>query len=89
MMVRPSGKGEGFPLGRISDIRVLMTTQETLIPRKRRGPAPTGQGIPVMVRFVPDQLAQVDAWITAQPDAPTRPEAVRRLIAAALADKAG
>jgi hypothetical protein len=31
-----------------------------------------------------EQLDQLDAWIAAQPDAPTRPEAVRRLIAAAL-----
>lgn len=62
-----------------------MAQQETLIPKKRRGPAPTGQGTPVLVRLQPDQLARLDAWIAAQPEpAPTRPEAVRRLLAAAL-----
>lgn len=66
-----------------------MTTQETLIPRKRRGPLPTGQGVPVMVRFMPAALADLDAWIASQPDAPSRPEAIRRLIAATLSDKRG
>ncbi len=61
-----------------------MTTQETLISRKRRGPAPTGQGVPVLVRLHPEQLAALDAWIESQPDAPSRPEAVRRILAAGL-----
>jgi hypothetical protein len=38
-------------------------------------------------------LARLDSWITAQPDLPTRPEAVRRLIElglkAAKAEKPG
>jgi len=33
-----------------------------------------------MVRFEADQLAALDAWIKHQPDALSRPEAVRRLI---------
>ena len=38
-----------------------------------------------MVRVQPPQLAQLDAWITAQPEPqPTRPEAVRRLLALSL-----
>jgi len=60
--------------------------QETLQPRKRRGPAPTGKGTPVQVRFQPDQLARLDAWIAEQGDAPSRPEAARRLIDKALAE---
>lgn len=32
------------------------------------------------VRLQPDALARLDAWISAQPDAPSRPEAVRRLL---------
>ena len=65
----------------ISDVASLV--------RKRRGPAPTGKGLPVMVRLQPDQLAAVDAWIAAQPlDAKgkpiSRPEAIRALAALGL-----
>ena len=42
-----------------------------------------------MVRFMPAALAYLDAWISAQPDNPSRPEAIRRLIAATLSDKPG
>ena len=61
-----------------------MSAQETLIPKKRRGPAPTGQGTPVMVRLQPDQLAALDAWRAAQPGTPSRPEAIRSLLRKAL-----
>ena len=33
-----------------------------------------------MVRLQPDNLAALDAYIASQPDAPSRPEAIRRLI---------
>ena len=39
----------------------------------------------VGVRLQPDQLARLDAWAAAQPDLPSRPEALRRLAALALA----
>lgn len=73
-----------FPSARNFDIRVLMARQETLISKKRRGPAPTGQGTPIMVRLNPEQLAAVDAWAVKQDDEPSRPEAIRRLVAKAL-----
>ena len=54
-----------------------MTTQ-SLQPKKKRGPPPTGQGTPVQVRLHPPELAALDAWIATQPDPkPTRPEALR------------
>ena len=34
----------------------------------------------IMVRMPPDQLARLDKWLKAQPDMPSRPEAVRRLL---------
>lgn len=37
-----------------------------------------------MVKLVPAQLASVDAWIEAQPDRPSRPEAIRRLVVKGL-----
>lgn len=57
-----------------------MARQETVITKKRRGPAPTGKGQLIGVRLQPDQLGAVDAWINHQPDDLSRPEAVRRLI---------
>jgi hypothetical protein len=53
--------------------------KQTVIPKKR-GPAPTGKGTPIMVRLQPFQLAALDAWIAKQ-DAPlTRPEAIRAMM---------
>lgn len=57
-----------------------MAAQETSISRKKRGPAPTGQGVPVMVRLQPALLAKVDEWATAH--GVTRPEAIRAMIEA-------
>ena len=56
-------------------------TQANVISRKRRGPAPTGKGKPILVRLQPKQLAKLDAWIKRQPKPkPTRPEAIRQLM---------
>jgi hypothetical protein len=58
-----------------------MSGQETLIPKKRRGPKPSGQGTPIMVRLHADQLTALDEWIAAQgKPMPTRPEAIRQLL---------
>ena len=61
-----------------------MASQDTVITKKRRGPAPTGKGTLIGVRLQPDQLAKVDAWRESQNDTPTRPEAIRRLVEKAL-----
>lgn len=45
---------------------------------KSRGRPATGKGVGVLVRLQPDQLAELDAYREAQPDKPTRPEALRR-----------
>lgn len=55
--------------------------------RKSRGRPAVG-ATPVNVRFPPDELAQLDAWIARQDDKPSRPEAVRRLVEAALVAQA-
>lgn len=40
--------------------------------------------------MMPDQLKRLDAWAAEQPDKPSRPEAVRRLVDMALeADEGG
>jgi hypothetical protein len=51
--------------------------------RKRIGRPPVGSTL-VGVRLPPDELAPLDAWIAKQDDAPSRPEAIRRLLARAL-----
>ena len=45
---------------------------------------PTAVGMLVGTRFQPALLAAIDEWRKQQPDLPTRPEAVRRLVDVAL-----
>jgi len=61
--------------------------KQTVQPRKRRGPPPTGKGVPVQVRLQPELLARLDGWIAEQQDKPSRPEALRRLASKALAQE--
>jgi hypothetical protein len=45
--------------------------------------------MPIMVRLLPAPLESLDAWIAAQPEPqPSRPEAIRRLLAEALGKSA-
>jgi hypothetical protein len=62
--------------------------KKTLIPKKKRGPAPTGIGAPIVVRMHPPLIAAIDIWISQQkPPYPSRPEAVRRVLEDALQAK--
>lgn len=54
--------------------------RQTVITQKKRGPAPTGKGTLIGVRMQPDDLSAIDKWISEQDAAPTRPEAIRRLV---------
>lgn len=47
---------------------------------KNKGGRPRVDATPITVRVPPDQLQRLDAWAADQPDKPTRPEAVRRLV---------
>jgi hypothetical protein len=60
--------------------------KQTVQPKKRRGPAPTGKGTPIQVRLQPAQLKALDAWIAKQSPRPTRPEAIREMIAAEIVE---
>jgi hypothetical protein len=53
--------------------------------KKRREPPPTGKGELLGVRIHLPPLEALDSWIAQQPDKPSRPEAVRRLLHTALA----
>ena len=48
--------------------------------QNRRGRPPTGTNPSVGVRLPPPEMAALDNWRRQQPDMPTRPEAIRRLI---------
>ena len=61
--------------------------RQTVITKKRRGPAPTGIGTLVGVRFQPAELSELDAWIKRQAGQETRPQAIRRLVEIALKAK--
>lgn len=54
--------------------------KQTVITKKRRGPAPTGKGTLIGVRLQPSQLAALDAWIAKQDKSVTRPEAIRAMM---------
>lgn len=49
---------------------------------KKARPAETGTQI--NVRLQPEDLLRIDEWRRAQPDVPTRPEAIRRLALGAV-----
>lgn len=59
-----------------------------VVPKKRRGPPPTGKGIQVGERWHPSELAAIDAWIASSRDKTlTRAHAIRRLVAIGLSIK--
>jgi len=51
-----------------------------MIPKKR-GPKPTGIGVPIMVRIQPRDLAVLDNYRRRLRDKPSRPEAIRKILA--------
>jgi hypothetical protein len=61
--------------------------KQTVLAKKRRGPAPTGKGVQVVVRLQPDPLRALDGWAAKQNDHPTRAEAIRRLVELGLTVK--
>jgi hypothetical protein len=54
--------------------------KQTVITKKRRGPAPTGKGTLIGVRLQPSKLVALDAWIAKQSTPLTRPEAIRAMM---------
>jgi hypothetical protein len=56
-----------------------------VVPKKKRGPAPTGKGTQVGERWHSSELAAIDAWIALSNDKTlTRAHAIRRLVALGL-----
>jgi hypothetical protein len=84
LRVRAEAEARNFPSARYCDTTPKMAKQTTLISKKRKGPAPTGKGTPVMVRLQPSLLASLDKFISAESGHLTRPEAIRKLLDDAL-----
>jgi hypothetical protein len=61
--------------------------RQSVISQKKRGPPPTGKGVPILVRLQPPLLANVDEWISKQDIPFTRPKAIRQLVEFALKAK--
>ena len=61
--------------------------KQTVLAKKKRGPAPTGKGVQVVVRLQPTPLSAIDKWAGTQSDQPTRAEAIRRLVEIGLKAK--
>lgn len=60
-------------------------------PKKRGRPSGTGhgRGEGILLRMHPPMLERIDAWIASRPDPrPSRPEAIRQLVHAALGAEA-
>ena len=57
---------------------------------KKRGPGrpATGQGLGVLVRFPPGELAALDDWIARDGGLLSRPQATRRLVGLGLKETA-
>jgi hypothetical protein len=53
--------------------------RRSVVPQKKKRGAP-GKGELIALRLAPGLLARVDRWAASQKDAPSRPEAVRRLV---------
>jgi len=66
----------------------LFMAKTSVVPKKKRGPAPTGKGVQVGERWHPCELAAIDAWIAASADKTlTRAHTIRRLVALGLKAK--
>jgi hypothetical protein len=52
----------------------------TVLPKKKRGPPPTGKGTQIGERWHPAELVAIDKWIASHGEKMTRGQAIRRLV---------
>jgi cytochrome c553 len=64
-----------------------MATSSREITKYEKRRRPKEIGTPVMTRLQADLLAKLDGWRAWQPVAPSRPEAIRRLLVQALSGR--
>ena len=76
--VRAGAEAANFP--RFAFMVPWIMAKTSVVPKKKRGPAPTGKGTQVQVRLQPSHLVALDAWIAKQSTPVTRPEAIRAMM---------
>jgi hypothetical protein len=62
-------------------------TKTTVLPKKKRGPPPTGKGTQIGERWHATELAAIDKWIASRGEEMTRGQAIRRLVELGLKAK--
>jgi hypothetical protein len=66
----------------------MTSAASTNPPRKKMGRPPTGRAVrAVMVRLHEPMDSLIDEWIARRLERPSRPDAIRRLLALALANE--
>ena len=55
---------------RLASMVPRFMAKTSVVPKKKRGPAPTGKGVQVGERWHPSELAAIDAWIAASATKP-------------------
>jgi hypothetical protein len=76
------------PSRRLAIVVPWFMAKTSVVPKKKRGPAPTGKGTQIGERWHPAELAAIDAWIASSSDKKlTRAHAIRRLVALGLKAK--
>ena len=81
--VRADARSLIFASARLFRYRLFVTREIDDSEKPKRG-RPSTEATPVMVRLSPDLLSAVDRWAASGSGAPSRPEAVRRLVAKGL-----
>src|SRR6266480_3220547 len=72
-----------FGAPRLLAMGITGMARRSVVPQKKKRGAP-GKG-ELALRLAPGLLARVDRWAASQKDAPSRPEAIRRLVELGLA----
>ncbi|MCF1478133.1 hypothetical protein FS782_13740 [Agrobacterium vitis] len=56
-------------------------SSQTVVPKKKRGPSPTGKGLQVQVRLHDDILRPLEKFIADHGGELSKPDAIRRILA--------
>jgi hypothetical protein len=84
VVVVRAGRKQQLPFGSTLCYREFMARSISVNTKGRGRPKTTGTGALVGVRLQSEMLARLDAFIAAQPQSLTRPEAIRAFVAGGL-----
>jgi hypothetical protein len=72
---------------RLASMLPRFMAKTTVLPKKKRGPSPTGKGTQIGERWHPAELVAIDKWIASQGEELSRGQAIRRLVEVGLKAK--